>query len=175
MWLILTQLFFVSSVNSFPREDDQPYSYWLSGSGISASCDYAVFTALDYQQLFLWNPPAGKIPLIYIHVGFVKQLSRTINHFPYAFVLLSGHGDTTNPSEIFDSDRDFHAFVDSKNIVHWFSQNCIVLDHPKISPMPVGLNYHTLVLQSNPMKQLSITSLYHHLSPFPLLFFSFAN
>ena len=141
--------------------DDQTYSYWLSGGGIAASCDYAAISLLDYQQLFLWVPPVGKVPLIYIHVDFVKQLSWTIHHFPYAFVLLSGHSDYTNPSEIFDSDHDFNSFVDSKNLVHWFSHNCIVLDHPKISPMPIGLNYHTLVLQSHPMtKELNHQSLF---------------
>ena len=149
MWILsilpINVFFLFSRANPSPSED-RTYSYWLSGGGIIDACDYAVLTLLDYQQLFLWVPPVAKIPLVYVHVMFLKQLSETINHFPYAFVLLSGHGDNSNPSEIFDSDHEFTTFVNSKNLVHWFSQNCIVLDHPKVSPMPIGLNYHTLVM-----------------------------
>jgi hypothetical protein len=35
-------------------------------------------------------------------------------------------------------------FVENPKIVHWFSQNCIDISHPKLSQMPIGLDYHTL-------------------------------
>ena len=85
------------------------------------------------NNCFLWVPPVGKVPLIYIHVDFVKQLSWTIHHFPYAFVLLSGHSDYTNPSEIFDSDHDFNSFVD-RSEERRVGKECLRLCRSRWSP-----------------------------------------
>ena len=38
--------------------------------------------------------------------------------------------------------EDIRNFLDSDLCVHWFTQNC-TLDHPKVSPIPIGLDYHT--------------------------------
>ena len=46
-----------------------------------------------------------------------------------------GKGDEINKDAIL-------AFLNSERCVHWFTQNC-TLDHPKVSPIPVGLDYHT--------------------------------
>jgi len=61
----------------------------------------------------------------------------------YKFILVSGDSDTTVPFDVFTSNNDFLYFINSDKLIHWFSQNCIV-DHPKISRIPIGLDYHTL-------------------------------
>lgn len=46
-----------------------------------------------------------------------------------------GKGDEINKEAIVN-------FLNSDNCVHWFTQNC-TLKHPKVTPIPIGLDYHT--------------------------------
>jgi hypothetical protein len=46
-----------------------------------------------------------------------------------------GKGDEIAKEEI-------RKFLDSDLCVHWFTQNC-TLEHPKVSPIPIGMDYHT--------------------------------
>jgi hypothetical protein len=40
-------------------------------------------------------------------------------------------------------DREaIRKFLDSDMCVHWFTQNC-TLSHPKVTPIPIGMDYHT--------------------------------
>jgi len=50
-----------------------------------------------------------------------------------------GKGDEINKDAILN-------FLNSDYCVHWFTQNC-TLDHPKVSPIPIGLDYHTFSQQ----------------------------
>jgi hypothetical protein len=43
-------------------------------------------------------------------------------------------------------------FINSDYCVHLFAQNC-TLKHPKVSPIPIGLDYHTFTQYSSPLKQ----------------------
>ena len=47
-----------------------------------------------------------------------------------------GKGDEINKDAIF-------CFLNSDFCVHWFTQNC-TLKHPKVTPIPIGLDYHTI-------------------------------
>ena len=44
---------------------------------------------------------------------------------------------------MFKSREKFLNFVENDKIIHWFSQNSIS-KHPKITQMPIGLDYHTM-------------------------------
>jgi len=46
-----------------------------------------------------------------------------------------GPGDDIAKTEILD-------FINSDLCVHWFTQNC-TLNHPKVTPIPIGMDYHT--------------------------------
>jgi hypothetical protein len=46
-----------------------------------------------------------------------------------------GKGDEINKEAILN-------FLNSDYCVHWFTQNC-TLNHPKVTPIPIGLDYHT--------------------------------
>ena len=47
---------------------------------------------------------------------------------------------------------EIRAFLDSDLCVHWFTQNC-TLEHPKVTAMPIGMDYHTLSHKENPVEQ----------------------
>ena len=46
-----------------------------------------------------------------------------------------GKGDEIAKEEILE-------FINSDYCVHWFTQNC-TLNHPKVTPIPIGMDYHT--------------------------------
>lgn len=57
------------------------------------------------------------------------------------FILLTNNSDWTIPDDVM---YEFTRLVSHPLLTHWFSQNC-VLDHPKITRIPIGLDYHTLI------------------------------
>jgi hypothetical protein len=57
-------------------------------------------------------------------------------------ILVSGDSDTTIPYDVFSSYDEFLHFINNPNILHWYSQNCII-SHPKVTNLPIGLDLHT--------------------------------
>ena len=62
------------------------------------------------------------------------------------FILVSGHSDDTVNEYTFDG--EFDDFISSDKITHWYAQNCVII-HPKITNLPIGLDYHTLRIRPN--------------------------
>lgn len=85
------------------------------------------------------NIQAGEI----LHVcpqalpNFVSKVLPKINK---PFVLLTNNSDLTIPDDV---QSEFATIIANPHLLHWFSQNC-VLDHPKVTRIPIGLDYHTL-------------------------------
>ena len=57
------------------------------------------------------------------------------------FVLVSGNEDTTLPDDIPDKTREI---LNSPNLIHWYAQNLTKHDDPKLTAIPIGLDYHTI-------------------------------
>ena len=52
-------------------------------------------------------------------------------------------GEQTCWTDVFPGEHLFKSFIESNKIIHWFSQNC-TWDHPKLTRIPIGLDYHTM-------------------------------
>jgi len=52
------------------------------------------------------------------------------------------HDYTTNFHEVYYH-SDFLSFIESEKVIHCFIQNCAIT-HPKITKIPIGMDYHTL-------------------------------
>jgi hypothetical protein len=59
-----------------------------------------------------------------------------------------GKGDEINKEGILN-------FLNSDYCVVWFTQNC-TLNHPKVVPIPIGMDYHTFSRQLSPVRQEQI-------------------
>lgn len=59
-----------------------------------------------------------------------------------SFVLVSGDSDLTLPEEGLSKEQ-VKSLLENSQLIHWFAQNA-VSTHPKISVIPIGLDYHTL-------------------------------
>lgn len=57
------------------------------------------------------------------------------------FILVTNNSDLTIPDDVF---YEFNILTNNQYLKHWFAQNCII-DHPKITRIPIGLDYHTLM------------------------------
>jgi hypothetical protein len=69
--------------------------------------------------------------------NFVKRVLPIIT---VPFKLLTNNSDYTLPKDfIYESEM----ILQSPLLIHWFAQNCI-LDHPKLTRVPIGLDYHSL-------------------------------
>lgn len=60
------------------------------------------------------------------------------------FVLYVGDGDESFPSSVMCV---YPELISNKNIKHIFAQNCEILNHPKISHIPIGLDLHTVAFR----------------------------
>ena len=119
---------------------------YVSSKGISTSCDITIFSNDDLINKIENKDISNK--KVYFHVDFIKTLKYNLHLLNYPFILVSGSGDYTNPTDFFDNDNDFLNFINNEKIIKWYSQNCII-EHPKIVKIPIGLDYHTLSLNSN--------------------------
>ena len=79
---------------------------------------------------------------VYITGSAIPSFINKLNTLPCKIILVSGDCDETIPEAVFPTDEAFKSFIESDKIIHWFSQNCVG-KHPKLSGIPIGLNYHT--------------------------------
>jgi hypothetical protein len=85
---------------------------------------------------------------IYICTSALPEFVSKLNNINYKFILVSGDADETTPTDIFTNNEEFKKFIENDKILHWYAQNCIG-KHPKLSHMPIGLDYHTMSNNKN--------------------------
>ena len=55
-------------------------------------------------------------------------------------VIVSGDSDLSFPDDVLPN---WQEVLQDCRILHWFAQNC-TKEHPKLTHLPIGLDYHTL-------------------------------
>jgi len=75
------------------------------------------------------------------HLAYFLQ--NIFPHLNYKFVLVTGDGDETLPNDLCDV-HTFMRLLDSDKILHWYAANCIECLHPKLTLIPIGVNFHSL-------------------------------
>ena len=89
-----------------------------------------------YDTVYLSN-----LTLRIIYKRLYKQITKP-------FILVTGEGDCECPNEVFETNADFDEFLKWDKLQHWFCQNCLIV-HPKITLIPLGLDYHTMMYFSH--------------------------
>ena len=130
--------------------NDENYCHYVSSRGLMKSCD--VYGSTFYSGIqTIQGYDFSKLPdngTIYACSAAVRDLSNKLELIDKPFILVSGDCDNTCPNDIFSSYEEFLNFIDNDKIIHWFSQNCIA-NHPKLTHMPIGLDYHTIANNEN--------------------------
>lgn len=80
---------------------------------------------------------------LYIKVDALDDFAQKISKIKCKFILLSGCDDHTISINILSNPSNLEKILENENLVHWYAQNN-VYTHPKLSSLPIGLDYHTL-------------------------------
>jgi len=126
--------------------DQENNCKYVSSRGILKSCDVKSLNPISSINN-LYNYNFSKLYdgcTLYVCNFAIKIFINYVKYINVKFILVSGDSDCTVPNEIFSSNEDFISFIENNNIIHWYSQNCILSDHPKLSKIPIGLDYHTM-------------------------------
>ena len=123
-------------------------NYYVSSRGIMKSCDFHSTTPISSIRRIAFYPSIDTLktinkPLIYVCSSALPHFRNLLPYINYPFILVSGDCDETIPNDIFTR-SDFDTFLKNPYLLHWFSQN-MIYKHPKITIMPIGLDYHTMV------------------------------
>ena len=124
--------------------DDETVCEFVSSRGILKSCDRHNPTpqsSSDFLDPAIYsNLPKGST--VYVCTEAIQKF--------VTLYLPQAQGPVTVVSG--DSDLSFTGpapFLDHPNIKHWWAQNC-AFEHPRLSPIPIGLDYHTVAKQDHP-------------------------
>jgi len=130
------------AMNTHVSEVDCRY---VSSRGILKSCDIhsgRPFSSMSQLVEYKWD---GLHPgsTVYICSSAIGQFASIVEQIPCPIILVTGDADEDVPTQIFASKNDFLSFIENPKIIHWFAQNSVVR-HPKLSPIPIGLDYQTM-------------------------------
>ena len=84
---------------------------------------------------------------VYVTGSAIPAFVSKLPTLPGKIILVSGDCDESIPEAVLPTDEAFKAFIESDKIIHWYSQNCVG-KHPKLSGIPIGLDYHTRIHES---------------------------
>ena len=81
---------------------------------------------------------------LYICNSAIKNFATNLHKLKVNIVVVSGDSDNT-----ISLTPETEKILNCDKITHWFAQNCVV-SHPKITRMPIGLDYHTIACGGMP-------------------------
>lgn len=84
---------------------------------------------------------------VYVCSSAIKAFQNLLPSLPHPVILITGDGDDDVPTHAIPGVEEFNSLIESKKIIHWYSQN-LVIKHPKMTAIPIGLDYHTLAEKS---------------------------
>ncbi len=113
---------------------------FVSSRGIMESCD---LTPLNSHVKTL-NSNTDIPQIVYMRSKELRQFVGNAVNLAMPIILITGDCTDTMPTDIFPVAQDFTRFIENDKIIHWFSQNCVRTSHPKLSQIPLGLDYHTI-------------------------------
>jgi hypothetical protein len=81
--------------------------------------------------------------IVWVRLAWLKSfIAQALPHIQARFVLATGDSDTSVRGKIAPYAE---AVAASPNVIRWFAQNCDASPtDPRISPLPIGMDFHTL-------------------------------
>jgi hypothetical protein len=134
----------------------------ISSRGILKSCDIKSVNPISSVEKLInynFNNLQDNCTIYVCSSAIYEFMKNYINNIKFKFILVSGDDDKCCPRDMFTSRTEFLSFINNDKIIHWFSQNN-VKEHPKISKIPIGLDYHTLAsdnYKANNINELQLT------------------
>ena len=152
--LIVILIFLILKKRIFENFDDskEKDNTFISSRGIMQSCDWFSKNPISSISKIENYPDIDTIkhiknPIIYVCGSAIAHFRTMMPSFP--FILVTGDCDETIPQDVMN---DFDSFISNSNILHWFSQN-MTINHPKVTKIPIGMDYHTFLKDQSPNEQ----------------------
>lgn len=112
---------------------------YVSYRGILQSCDIKPDRPHHSEWSLPSDMPSSESQTYFLYAWSIPEfMEMVLPKLEHRVILVCGGCDET----IDDRHCDL---ADHPMVKHWFAQNC-VLNHPKITKIPVGLNYHSLAV-----------------------------
>lgn len=131
-------------------EEEEQYCKYVSTRGIPKSCDIKSSwfrSSMEWLEGYDFSKVKPR-DTIYVNLAAMHAFCFLIDSIPNEFILVTGDCDRTSPNDLFHSQHDFEFCLNHPKLIHWYSQNG-VLNHPKFTRIPIGLDYHTLTQKLN--------------------------
>jgi hypothetical protein len=136
---------------------------WVSSRGLLKSCDrhnrIPRSSNRHIDEDLLRDISAGSIVHICSWLTITRFVKEFVPQLRCPIILVTNDSDMDAP--IFEkpvgpgddiAKEEIRAFLDSPLCIHWFTQNC-TLAHPKVTPIPIGMDYHTYSRYIAPIEQ----------------------
>jgi hypothetical protein len=122
-------------------------NYYVASRSILNSCDYHSTNPISSIRRMAFYPELKTIrsmknPTIYVCNSAMNHFNTILPYIDFSFILVSGDSDDSMPYDVLKPEV-FDAMISNHFLLHWYCQNMTV-DHPKITRMPIGMDYHTL-------------------------------
>ena len=119
----------------------------VNSRGLSWSADWhSLFPQSSTRHMSAYNQlrlMEGQAVSIYVCSSALRFfVTRVLRSVKRKFVLVCGDCDQDFPDQCLSTSM-FEYLLGNKNLVHIFAQNCRIT-HPRVTRMPIGLDYHTI-------------------------------
>jgi hypothetical protein len=122
-------LYWIFSHEEFKTKNRAPQPPFITGDGLRAHADYIldeVYPELDISSIQTTST-------IFVATHFLEVFFKLYHpHIKTNYVLVSHNSDEAAPGP-------FASFLDDEKIIAWFAQNVEGPLHPKLVPIPIGL------------------------------------
>jgi hypothetical protein len=115
---------------------------YICSMGFRKSCDMKSLHNADHVNNYDFSK-LNDYDTLYIKVDALNHFSKKVSEIKCKFILLSGCSDYTLSTDVLSNPFDLANILENQNLVHWYAQNN-VYTHPKLSRLPIGLDYHTM-------------------------------
>ena len=120
------------------------YCKYVGSRGLLMSCDRkSPIPVPDFDGLnpALYEDISEQNQILHVCPQALKRfVDKVLPFLSKPFILLTNNSDWTIPDDV---QHEFEILTNHPRLTHWFAQNCVV-DHPKLTRIPIGLDYHTL-------------------------------
>lgn len=133
------------------QAEDETSCLFVSSKGLMKLCE--THQPLPNDVAEKWprralrnHQPGGRI---YVHAAALEHFARwALRRIDSPFVLVSGDSVIDVSHELL-GDKLVSKVLTHPHLIRWHAQN-LALDHPKVHPMPLGLDYHTIARRRRP-------------------------
>jgi hypothetical protein len=115
---------------------------YICSVGFRKSCDIKDLHETNHVEHYDFTK-LNDYDTLYIKTDALNDFSKKISNIKNKFILLSGCSDYSISVDVLSNQSDLKNILDNENLIHWYAQNN-VYSHPKLSMLPIGLDYHTM-------------------------------